>query len=109
MDKAFELTMKSLSDEGLTEDEAKYLRERNAKYEIVRYVFMEKMKHDGSEMRGFQFSPGDNFMETPVIDIVSRLLKVMQDIKDGKAKPLDFGDEVWKHNPPHSGKEKTTL
>lgn len=42
MDKAFELTMKSLTSEGLTDDEKKYMRERNIKYEMVRYVYMEK-------------------------------------------------------------------
>lgn len=110
MTKDLELFMKSLSDEGLTEDEAKYMRERNIKYEMVRYVYMEKMKHEGSEMIGFQFSPGDNFMETPIIDIVNGLLKVMQEIKDGNVKPLNFGDlSLVKHNPPHSGREKTTL
>ena len=106
-DKAFELTIKAMSGEELTEDEKNYVRQRNAKYEIVRYVYMEKMKNEGSELVNFQFSPGESFMDTPIIDIVNDLLKFNQAIKDGKVTPLDFGDAL--HNPPHSGKEKTTL
>jgi len=109
MDKAFELTMKAFSGEQLTDDESKYLRARNAKYEIVRYVYMEKMKHEGSGLTQFHFTPGDNFIDTPVIDIVNGLLKLNQAIKDGNVKSLDFGDGSWEHNPPHTGREKTEL
>jgi len=109
MDKAFELTMKSLSSEGLTDDEAKYMRERNIKYEMVRYVYMEKMKHEGSGLTNFQFSPGDSFMDTPIIDIVNDLMKFNEAIKNGNYEVADFGDRDWKHNPPHSGREKTML
>jgi hypothetical protein len=104
IDKAFELTMKSLTSEGLTDDEAKYLRERNAKYELVRYVYMEKMKHEGSELVNFQFYPGESFVDTPIIDIVNDLMKFNEAIKNGNYEAVD-----WEHNPPHSGKEKTTL
>jgi hypothetical protein len=109
LDKAFRLTMKSLTSEGLTDDEAKYLRERNAKYELVRYVYMEKMKHEGSELVNFQFSPGESFMDTPIIDIVNDLMKFNEAIKNGNYEAVDFEDLDWEHNPPHSGKEKTTL
>jgi hypothetical protein len=107
IDKAYELAMKAIGGKELTDDDAKYLRLRNAKYEIVRYVYMEKMEHEGSKLVNFQFSPGESFMDTPIIDIVNDLLKFNQAIKDGKVTPLDFGDAL--HNPPHSGKEKTTL
>jgi hypothetical protein len=53
---------------------------------------MEKMKHEGSSVTQFHFTPGDNFMGTPVIDIVNSLLKVMQEIKNGNIEPYDFGD-----------------
>lgn len=110
IDKAFELNMKAMSGEELTEDENKYLRERNAKYALVRYVYMEKMKHEGSKLTDFHFTPGDSFVDTPIIDIVNGLLKINENIKDGKVTPLNFGDvSLVKHNPPHSGKEKTTL
>jgi hypothetical protein len=110
LDKAFELTMKSISGEELTDDEKKYMRERNAKYELVRYVYMEKMKHEGSGVTQFHFTPGESFMETPVIDIVNGLLKVMQEIKDGNIEPYDFGDlKLKKSFPPHTGREKTKL
>ena len=108
-DKALELTMKSLSGEEPTDDESKYLRARNAKYEFVRYVYMEKMKHDGSGLTNFQFTPGESFMDTPIIDIVNDLLKINEAIKNGDSKVYNFGDLRWKDNSPHSGQEKTTL
>jgi hypothetical protein len=109
IDKAYDLAMKAIGGKELTEDENKYLRERNAKYALVRYVYMEKMKHEGSELTDFHFTPGDSFVDTPIIDIVNELLKFNQAIKDGKVKPLDLGDLNWRDNPPHSGKEKSTL
>ena len=108
IDKAFELAIKALTSEGLTDSENNYMHVIG-KYEIVRYVYMEKMKHEGSGLTNFQFSPGDNFMETPIIDIVNGLLKVYEEIKNGDYEVLDFDDESWIDNPPHSGKEKTTL
>jgi hypothetical protein len=104
IDKAYELAMKAIGGKELTDDEAKYLRLRNAKYEIVRYVYMEKMEHGGSKLTDFHFTPGDSFVDTPIIDIVNGLLKINQDIKDGNYKWVN-----WEHNPPHSGKEKTEL
>jgi len=105
-DKALELTMKSLSSEGLTDDEKKYMHNRNAKYELVRYVYMEKMKHEGSELKQFHFTPGESFMDTPIIDIVNDLMKFNEAIKNGKVKPLTFGDSsLVKHNSPHSDYE----
>ena len=108
-DKALTIAMKAMSGKELADDEAKYLRERNAKYELVRYVYMEKMKHEGSSLINFQFTAGDSFMDVPIIDIVNDLLKFNKAIEDGKVTPLDFGDLNWRDNPPHSGKEKTTL
>jgi hypothetical protein len=109
IDKALTIAMNAMSGKELTDDEKNYVRLRNAKYEIVRYVYMEKMKHEGSELVNFQFSPGDSFVDTPIIDIVNGLLKINENVKDGKVTPLDFGDLNWRDNPPHSGKEKTTL
>ena len=109
IDKALTIAMKAMSGRELADDEAKYLRERNAKYELIRYVYMEKMKHEGSGLTNFHFTPGESFMDTPIIDIVNDLLKFNRAIEDGKVTPLDFGDLNWRDNPPRSGKEKTTL
>ena len=110
LDKAYELTMKMFSGEQLTDDESKYLHNRNAKYEFARYVYMEKMRHDGVDLLNFQFSPGDSFMDTPIIDIVNGLLEVNEAIKNGDYDVVDFGDSsLVKSNPPDTGKEKTIL
>lgn len=109
-DKAFELTMRSLSGEELTDDEKKYVHERNAKYELVRYLYTEKVRHDGVDLLNFQFSPGDSFMDTPIIDIVNGLLEVNEAIKNGDYDVVDFGDSsLVKSNPPDTDKEKTIL
>lgn len=48
-------------------------------------------------------------MDTPTIDIVNDLIKFNKAIKNGNHKVADFEDLDWVHNPPLSGKEKTTL
>jgi hypothetical protein len=49
-------------------------------------------------------------METPIIDIVNGLLKVLENIKNGDYDVVDFGDSsLVKSNPPDTGKEKTEL
>ena len=84
--------------------------DRTAKYELVRYVYIEKMRHDGIELQNFHLTPGESFMNTPIIDIVNGLLEVNEAIKNGDYEVLDFGDSsLVKSNPPHTGKEKTTL
>ena len=91
-DKAYKLTMKAFSGEELTDDEKKYVRERNVKYELVRYVYIEKMRHDGVELQNFHFTPGESFTDTPIIDIVNGLLKVNEAIKNGDYEVVDFDD-----------------
>jgi len=110
LDKAYELTMKMFSDKQLTDDESKYLHNRNAKYELVRYLYTEKVRHDGVDLLNFQFSPGDSFMDTPIINFVNGLLEVNEAIKNGDYDVVDFGDSsLVKSNPPDTGKEKTIL
>ena len=106
LDKAFELTMKSISGEELTDDEKKYMRDRNAKYELVRYVYMEKMKYEGSEITQFHFTPGESFIDTPIIDIVNDLMKINEAIKNGDYEIADWDDV---DGPPHTCIEKTKL
>ena len=108
-DKAFELTTKALVGEELTDEEKKYLRERDAKYKLVRYVYMEKVnsKKDGPQIVNFQFTPGDSFDDTPIFDIVDRLLKANEELKN--AKPITFGDSNKYGSPPHTGMAKRTL
>ena len=114
IDKALTIAMKAMSGRELADDEAKYLRERNAKYELIRYVYMEKMKHEGSGLTNFHFTPGDSFVDTPIIDIVNDLMKFNEAIKNGNyevadLEDLDWNDDPSAHKPPHSGRQKTTL
>ena len=110
-DKSFEIGTKILLGKDVTDDERKYWRSRSAKYEIVRYVYMEKMNHDKAGLVDFHFTPGESFDDMPIIDIVNELLKFNEGVKNGtiKVERLDFGDSSWFNNPPHNGKEKTNL
>lgn len=110
IDKAFGLTMKALGGEELTDDEKLYVQKRNAKYELVRYIYMEKMEHENTGLKDFHFSPGDNFVDTPTIDIVNELLKFNEAIKNGDYEVIEFDDlRLKKSNPPVTGKDKTSL
>jgi hypothetical protein len=105
----YKLSAKALLGEELTDEEKKKLRDYNAKYALVRYVYMEKMKHEGSDLVNFQFTPGEDFVNTPVVDIVNGLLKINQQIKKGNYEVVDFGDSTLVDNPPNTGKPKTSL
>lgn len=101
---AYILTARLFKGEELTPDEKAFLRKRNAKYETVRYLYLEKMK--GAGLTDFHFTPGDDFINTPTIDIVNALL----DMRNAPSTPLDFGDLSWKKaGPPETGRKKSKL
>lgn len=100
------LGMKALLGLELTDEERLLVQRRNAKYELVRYLYIEKMKSEKLGLKDFHFTPNDEtFMDTPTIDIVNSLVKVYEDMKDEV--PIRFNDR--KDNPPHTGKVKRTL
>lgn len=105
----YELAIKSLVGEELTNEEKLRLQRRNAKYELVRFLYIEKMKETG--LKDFHFTPGDSFEDTPTIDIVNSLIAISEELKN--ATPLDFGDSHWVDNkygqPPNTGRVKTAL
>ena len=71
----------------------------NTKYELVRFLYMEKMK--GTGLTKFHFTPGEKFATTPTIDIVNELMNI---------KSLRFNDSDYcVHNPPKTGRVKTKL
>jgi hypothetical protein len=110
--KAFEITTKIMVGEDVTEEEKSYTRNYNAKYSIVRHLVMEKLATDKSiELKNFHFTPGNDFMEIPTIDVVNSIVKMFSEL--GNATPVDFDDGSWDgdkyHNPPKSGRIKTKL
>lgn len=110
-DKAFELHIRSARGDELSEAEKSYLHERNAKYALVRYVFLDKMKRDGYDLVDFHFSPSEEFMDHSVYDIVSKLIKfgkkLGRSLDSGNAGP--FGEPPIWDNPPQSGKKKSSF
>ena len=104
----YELTMRAVLGLELTDEERVLFQRRNAKYELVRYIYIEKMKAEKSGLVDFHFTPNDEtFMNTPTIDIVNQLLKMNESIKNGDYEVISFGDR--KDNPPHSGRVKQIL
>lgn len=114
----YELSAKALVGEELTDDEKKLLREYDAKYKIVRHIVMEKRKHEGFDLVDFQFTPGDGFMDAPILDLANGIIKSFS----LPTKPLDFGDGTFVFDdegrpipkgiygkPPHTGRQKKTL
>lgn len=101
----YELAIKSLLGEEITREEKLRLQRRNAKYELVRFLYMEKMKDAG--LKDFHFTPGESFEDTPTLDIVNSLIAVNEELKN--ATPLDFGDFSLINNPPVTGRPKIKL
>ncbi len=115
----YKLSAKAFVGEDLTDDEKKLLREYDAKYKIVRHIVMEKRKHEGFNLVDFQFTPGDKFMDLPILDLANGILKSFS----APSKPLDFGDGTFVFddegnpipqrgvygNPPHTGLPKRSL
>jgi hypothetical protein len=113
------LSAKAFVGEDLSDDEKKLLREYDAKYKIVRHIVMEKRKHEGSNLVDFQFTPGDKFMDLPILDLANSIIESFS----LPSKPVDFGDETFVFddegnpipqrgvygNPPHTGMTKRTL
>lgn len=93
----FDIGMKILLGEEVTDEERNRWNNRNLKYEIVRYVYLEKMQHDKTGLVDFHFTPDETFDDTPIIDLVNRLIKLDEDIRNGtvKVETLDFGDSKW--------------
>jgi hypothetical protein len=87
-----ELTLKALTGKKLTDEESKRFRDRNAKYEIIRFLVMEKQRADGVDLKDFHFTPGDNFEETPTIDVVNEIIESFS----APWKPMNFGDKRLK-------------
>lgn len=110
----YELSIKALVGEELSLEEKKLLQDYDAKYKLVRYLVLEKQKHDGVDMVDFQFTPGNEFLSMPIVDLVNSILATFK----MPTKPLNFGDFSWKDaedlpgrygNPPHTGMAKKSL
>ena len=83
------LTAKAMVGEKLTDHEKKILKDYNGKYELVRFLVMDKHKSQyGLKLENFHFTPGEEFMNTPVIDVANAVLETLSAI----SKEVKFGD-----------------
>lgn len=90
-DKAFDITAKSLSGEEISDEDKKYLAERNRKYELVRYLVIEHNRYKGKAgLKDFHFSPGESFDETSALDIANAIVNIdLSNSKPIKRSDLD--------------------
>lgn len=103
--KAYELGLRAfLGDETLTKEELDSIKERNARYELVRFLVTEKLNHGAPKYKtmNFHFTPGSKFMETPIVDIVNSIVNIKVSPED-----LVFGDS--KRGAPFTGLEKRSI
>jgi hypothetical protein len=84
------ITMKAMSGKILSSEEQEELRERNFRYELVRFLYTEKMKSLGSPIKDFHFSPSDGWMDVPVYDIITNFIEAINSVD---TKEVD-GDEL---------------
>lgn len=50
---------------------------------MIRFMVMEKLnQEDGIKIDDFRFTPGPNWMEVPIVDMVNTLIKSSSKIKD---------------------------
>jgi hypothetical protein len=110
-DKILDITRKMLVGEEVSDAEVELLKEYNLKYALVKFIYMEKRKHDALEgstkLMNFFFSPGSEFMETPIYDIVENLLKF--DISVKNLIGADISEFDYQSKPPFTGMEKRQL
>jgi hypothetical protein len=97
----YELSAKMILGDELSVDEKVRVQKYNAKYELVRFLYMEKMNAGSSKVSQFYFTPGNKFIDIPTIDIVNELVKCFEGIDDGR-----YSRE---HNPTETGLQKRTL
>lgn len=99
----YELGAKALIGENLNDDdEQKKLKAYTTKYELVRYLIIEKQRHMGIDLKNFHFTPGDEFLDMPALDVANSIVNSFS----GIFKPHTFGDS---HRPPESGIEAVEL
>jgi len=93
-----EVSARQMRGEQITQVEFDDLNERHIRYELVRTIYTEKMRHEGELLVDFHFTPKDNFMEIPIYDLVHELVQFSIGVKNGtiEVKELDFGDSHWK-------------
>lgn len=72
----YTLGLKQLMGQALTDDEKDQIKAYDRKYTLVRALYLEKRKFDGKNLSDFHFTPGDKFMDIPVVDIVNSLLDI---------------------------------
>lgn len=103
------LSLENLLKEQLSSEETGKLKKRQIKYELIRFLYMEKMKANGEKgLVNFHFTPGTNFEETPIIDVVNTLIELNNESNSAEA--FSFNDLKWKkHNPPDTGLRKTSI
>lgn len=77
------LHFRYVADEPLTDEELKYIADYGERYKIVKYLIEDKV----AGLKQFEFTPGERFMDIPVIDMVNEILELGFDGVDEESTP----------------------
>lgn len=93
--KELEISLKMLVGEDVSDEEKAYFKAYELKYAIVRQLVMEKLAEDKKKkLMNFHFTPGENFMTTPTIDVINTIIETFSSLEN--ATPMNFGDSSIK-------------
>lgn len=87
-----DINIKKLIGEELTEDEVTHLKNYNSSYELVRFLVVQKLQAKGAKMQNFHFTPGESFLDTPIIDTVNGIIDILDKTDRGEIKPISVTD-----------------
>jgi hypothetical protein len=87
-----DILTRAMLGEVLSAEEQAQLKARNFRYELVRTLYMEKMRALGVNIKNFHFTPGDKWMDLPVYDLISSLIGIHEKRESGEYKPIDISE-----------------
>jgi hypothetical protein len=100
----FTVTTKLLMNEPITDEELEFYRNYCEKYTLVCKIVMEELNKDSSKSTSnFRFTPGEDFMKTPTVDVVNSILKMFSGFLEKNDPSKPFGES------PQSGRLKKSL
>ena len=92
-DTLYELALKAATGYQLPASDKQTVQEYKIRYELVRLMCLEKMRQEGLELKNLHSTPGESFMEAPLVDTTNNLLKVLEAVKNNDYEAVDEWDD----------------
>lgn len=92
--KVADIAVRGLMDKDVSDDDKQFLREYEVRYALVKFLYKEKYNqlYPDQKLINFSFTPGDGFMETPIVDLVESLLEIKRKTDSGQYKPIPLSN-----------------